>query len=135
MGCDIHFVIEKKVDDRWIGVASTDYGYRPPAKDRNYDFFGKLARVRGEGKRDPIGLPRDPSDLSSLLVKEWGPDGHSLSWMMIRDFAETCLDSQFKPDLDRREHAIYDFLQLEVNDYEDGSDREENYRVIFLFDN
>lgn len=135
MGCDIHFVIEKKVNNKWIGLVSTDYGYRPMAKERNYNFFSAIASVRGNGNRDPIGLPRDPSDLSRLLVKEWDCDGHSISWMMLRDFAESCFESAFQPDISRKEWAIYDFLGIHVNDYDNGSDSEDKYRVVFLFDN
>lgn len=136
MGCDIHFVVEKKTEAGWVGVASTDYGYKPEAKDRNYTFFGKLARVRGEGERDPIGLPRDPSVLSNILVDEWGSDGHSLSWMMMRDFVDTWFDSQYpiKPDEKRRQFAAYDALGVEAEDNE-GTDISNKFRVIFLFDN
>ena len=65
MGCDIHFTIEKKINNKWVGVFSTDLTPRMPSvsydhheigtmtnvvpamKNRNYSFFmaGKIGRA------------------------------------------------------------------------------------------
>lgn len=40
MGCDIHMIVQRKIDDKWIDTDTPIYDYR------NYDLFGMLADVR-----------------------------------------------------------------------------------------
>lgn len=131
MGCDIHFVIErKKNDSSWIGVASTDYGYDPKARDRNYSFFAALASVRGESDRKPIGLPEDASDLSLACIKDWDSDGHSHSWMGLKEFVELWYQNAWNADPKRKECAIVDALGWLRDD-----ETPELFRIVFWFDN
>lgn len=68
---------------------------------RNYDLFGMLANVRngwgfagcdtGDGFKPiamPKGVPDDASDYYLRKVEEWGCDGHSHSWLTIRELLE-----------------------------------------------
>ena len=115
MGCDIHFVVERKSKglNRWIGVWSSGSSPRFPSdismaallaeeptnlwvyrnivlKDRNYAFFAALAGVRGDGP-DPAGLPEDVSELAQEESEAWDGDGHSHSWNTLYDFVHTWL--------------------------------------------
>ena len=99
MGCDIHFIVEKKINDRWIGVYSTQHTphmarspqdiYTPWrtvwCDNRDHSFFSAIAGVRGEGP-EPNGLPEDISELAQAIVDEWGGDGHSHGHMPLIDF-------------------------------------------------
>ena len=113
MGCDIHWVIEKKIGTMyeneasgWVGVAmkyhtpklplsaditaETPIGHEPIYSDRDYRFFAALAGVRGEGP-EPRGLPDDISELARIDIDDHGDDGHSHSWATLREFVMTWL--------------------------------------------
>lgn len=132
MGADIHFVVEHKVNEKWIGIFSTDYGYYPPAKVRNYKFFALLAGVRGDGPRVPLGIPKDISELASLCADLWKEDGHSHSYMPVTEFAQCWYQSLYSPDLERKQYIVFDALDIDL--YFDEKDWKE-FRVVFLFDN
>ena len=112
MGCDIHMVLEKKFNDKWVGLhaypsvstkAVSIYSksgegiaiHKQPldhipfkADERNYTLFGALAGVRNDspfGHTD-LGLPDDVSDLAACLSEEYGQDGHSHSYMLLPEF-------------------------------------------------
>lgn len=101
MGCDIHYVMELKHPKYgWVGVASTDvpvgidvpYEQRKDNffwcfKSRDYDFFARVAGVRGEGP-PALGLPKDASTLTLSNHENWGSDAHSASYMSLYDFAK-----------------------------------------------
>ena len=121
MGCDIHWVLEQKLNDKWVGIYSTDLTPMPKGtivtrahsaqgdpsmpdvpvgvktwhdiilKSRNYEWFGKLAGVRRSGP-DPLGMPHDASDLSQACAGDWGEDGHSHSYLPAVDFVARYLD-------------------------------------------
>jgi len=138
MGCDIHIVLEKKYNSKWIGVHAFPYyesvkkGYMfPPATDRNYDRFAALAGVRGEGP-DPKGLPEDASELTLMLVAtRWRNDGHSFSYASLVEATKIFLETG-------HEDAISDLgIKYPENFFfgvgsEDGF---ENFRIVFWFDN
>jgi hypothetical protein len=118
MGCDIHFVIERKTKKheqaKWIGVwcSGTEIGLlsepqaaqvvagakrfdmyndtTPALVQRDYSFFGALAGVRTDGPA-PKGLPNDLSELARDEVDEWAGDGHSFSWDTLYQFVHTWL--------------------------------------------
>lgn len=81
MGCDIHAVVERKVDGEWVGVHNFPYfsGVHFAMRDRNYERFGMMAGVRREGP-DSRGMPHDASKLARMEVEHWDVDGHSHSW-------------------------------------------------------
>lgn len=105
MGCDIHMVAERRLDDGWhlVGeakyVADEDsYDMPEPYSDRNYNLFGMLANVRnGSGFAGvdtgdgfvPIakrrGVPKDVSDSVRKWIRNWGPDGHSHTWLLVSE--------------------------------------------------
>lgn len=114
MGCDIHFYAEKKVHDNWvpavpiIDLNNGEYPDEGPDldtpynekwyTDRNYDLFSILADVRngfgfagvktGEGFvpiDQPRGVPHDASPGYRMVVEAFGEDGHSHSWLTIKD--------------------------------------------------
>lgn len=116
MGCDIHCQVEKKNGELWEKISGfkSDYyqeGHEYFGKDefksadspidgRNYDLFALLADVRnGRGfagciTGDPIvpisqpkGLPVDVSEEIKKESAEWGIDGHSHSWLTVKEIS------------------------------------------------
>jgi hypothetical protein len=110
MGCDIHILAEVRVDGKWQKVGSvfvSDYSFEKgklvdaPYSGRNYDLFAILANVRngygfagcdtGDGF-NPISTPRGlPDDVSPEMKKysnEYGIDGHSHSWLTLRELID-----------------------------------------------
>ena len=108
MGCDIHCYAEVKKDKKWEKVGAifkNEYTYPgaekvvdEPLHGRNYDLFAILANVRnghgfagcvtGEGFNiisEPKGLPKDASKEIKKIAKEWGEDGHSHSWLTVKE--------------------------------------------------
>lgn len=151
MGCDIHYVIEQERNGEWIGVFGTDNGLTCPNlavyrllpafafKQRNYEFFAKLAGVRGPGP-DPLGLPEDMSSLSRMYTDSWGGDGHSHSYASLQDFVATWLASNgediaslTKEKLEGKDPVLEAVKKLGICQYKDepGIDK---YRVVFWFD-
>jgi hypothetical protein len=114
MGCDIHFVIEKRSirdANKWVGIYSTGYEpfYVPDeknpnewaynrrlAKSRDYAFFAELASVRGKSSesREPKGCPGDASDLTFEELKRMDGDAHSKSWLTAREFVSAYMKAQ-----------------------------------------
>ena len=137
MGCDIHIVLEKKHDGKWVGVHAFPYyesvnkGYMfAPAIDRNYHRFAALAGVRGEGP-DAKGFPEDASELSRMLFDRWEDDGHSFSYLSVVEATKIFLETA-------RSDAVSDFGKKYPEHFffgvetEDGFD---NFRIVFWFDN
>lgn len=113
MGCDIHFFVEVKKDGKW-GSADhweVDTDYDPPAfkvpyvkrfyDGRNYNLFSILADVRngrgfagvktGDGFvpiAAPKGIPEDVSERVAAEAEAWDGDGHSHSWLTLREIFE-----------------------------------------------
>ncbi len=151
MGCDIHVVIEKKFGDKWIGLE--ELRPRPyyrfdlelqkhigpefsicRGRERNYDLFAALAGVRGDGP-EPKGLPDDASELSSAVL---GGDGdcHSHSWCTLDEYVENLLATVGSPAeifLADKHPAVVDPYKYYFNMY--APDEDEEYRVVFAFDN
>lgn len=155
MGADIHFVIEQKHNDSWIGVYSTDSpiprrrslssdktkewestSHWPELGERNYEFFGNLAGVRREGP-EPNGIPDDASQLTQLCSEYWSGDGHSHGHCDLDHFCRTWLEAN--PDLapkmmrdktanPRTNPVNYHFPYLDRSTFE-------HFRVVFWFDN
>ncbi len=145
MGCDIHIVLEQRAKGgRWIGI-DTYIGHEcsyikgwatPIARERNYDRFAALAGVRGNGP-EPRGLPWDASETVRFLADEWGGDGHSHSWLPIKDaeriFSETHHWTEDKRDDFGKSYPAVHFFGV---DYSEGSSRSaDDYRIVFWFDN
>lgn len=113
MGCDIHLFTEVKKTingtERWVNSDSWEinpyyrYGTDEDRKyereldhksiysGRNYELFGILADVRGVGNpviSEPKGLPEDVSDVVKNESDRWGSDGHSHSYLTLRELVE-----------------------------------------------
>lgn len=152
MGCDIHYVIEQEHNGEWIGVFGTDNGLTYPNFDiprllpaflfvhRNYEFFAKLAGVRGPGP-DPLDLPEDMSSMSRMYTSRWGSGGHSYSYAPLRDFITAWLTSNsenvtalVREKLKGKDPVLEVAKTLGICQYEEapGIDK---YRVVYWFDN
>lgn len=151
MGADIHMVLEKKYQGKWVGEHAFPYIVRDlpddakevlqqakkyvstyvcfEARQRNYSLFGALAGVRCDGP-EPLGVPDDASDLSLMEIDGWGCDGHSHSYMDLAD-AFPLFVAHLYPSkvLDDDRFRLCDTL-FGV-DYEDRG----QYRLVFWFDN
>lgn len=156
MGCDIHMVVERKWEGRWVGLHAVPYmrtyerdnASAPLSvsfhgwdiKNRNYGFFAKLAGVRGEGP-EPKGVPDDASDLTLMEIDSWGQDGHSHSWCMVQEFYDLFRESNEWLVVDTLVEgsariSIDDLLGVSYSDLaEEEKGVADNYRVVFWFDN
>lgn len=134
MGCDIHMVLERKVNGKWLGLHDFPYGSgRWRARDRNYERFNAIAGIRGDGPATPKGLPVDTSDLGRYVVEGWDSDGHSHTWLTLREAVKIFLATQYwPPDADEK-HAR-EWPASYFFDIEDEGDVDE-YRLIIFFDN
>lgn len=109
MGCDIHLYVEYRktinsVPDWYSGdylminpYYGTDedepkYNIVPLYDNRNYDLFAILADVRNYCDNKYISLPKGlPSDITKETAKEnlyWGDDGHSHSYLTLKELLE-----------------------------------------------
>lgn len=158
MGCDIHLVLERKDKerDRWVGVRSYRYfaasllyrvkitsnyaGY--VLKQRDYSLFNDLCGVRGDGSEfgyEPKGLPDDMSDLTAMELSD-DSDLHSHSWLSMAELRPV-MEKHFGPQLvagrlKDEVRAGADVLRTFVDDdIGDEYAPEENWRLVFAFDN
>lgn len=104
MGCDIHLFVEKKNNNKWEAVKGKNpyfgcWANEPEEcyKDwfynsRNYSLFSVLADVRNNYNIKPIatpkGLPIDVSDIVRKESDEWDGDGHSHSWLTLKELLD-----------------------------------------------
>ena len=110
MGCDIHIFVETMRHDKWskigyvfedpyacerdigkhiVSITRTD----EPYTGRNYKLFSILADVRNvEDGIIPINTPRDlPKDVTDEIKEisdSWGCDGHSHSYLTVRELLD-----------------------------------------------
>jgi hypothetical protein len=141
MGCDIHWVFQKKAAHGWVDVPSEYDGHR------HYYLFAMLAGVRNNFGVEPIseprGLPKDfamqgtghgyghpvPEEIADEIEKRY-PEGptlirwmgdHSLSWLAGEEMLA------YRPPDD---HTRYFFDEVRRLQDEHGS-----IRFVFGFDN
>jgi len=113
MGTDIHLFVERREGDKWVAVAGPNPWYTEGSGEpkeilgdwlwygRDYDVFAILANVRngygfagcdtGDGFIPidmPRGLPEDVSPEVRAEAEAWGLDGHSHSWITLRELLE-----------------------------------------------
>lgn len=155
MGCDIHPVLEQKMQfkdgtEKWVGLHHFPYYMvdgkfiSPLAQNRNYKLFGLLAGVRTDSmKVKPKGMPDDASELALLYLGD-NEDYHSHSYCTIEEWVQACWQCERDGPLmllkqdpeDRRLKYPYShYLDLDVDNYEDGRDRTTKFRMVFAFDN
>jgi hypothetical protein len=97
MGCDIHTTIECQTPSgRWESVPHFEL-----FDFRNYNLFAWLAGVRNYTDIQPIaeprGLPDDVSDQVRAQVEAWGSDGHSVSWLSLKELTGFDYDAACQP--------------------------------------
>lgn len=147
MGCDIHLTLERRLEDQWVAIDTfcghhrakwtmkdkKEFDYSSPVvRDRNYVRFAMLAAVRGDGP-EPRGIPSDASETTMALIKGWGGDGHSHSWLPLSEAAKVWIETdRYVDDWGKKYPESYYF---NVDCSEGSEDRLENYRVVFWFDN
>lgn len=82
MGCDVHAHIEIKLNGVWEHL-------RDVSLNRDYHLFSMMADVRNDGKVAPIasprGLPDDITNITKFNNNVWDGDGHSHSYINIRE--------------------------------------------------
>lgn len=146
MGCDIHLVLEKRHGDKWIGIDTFTGHHRakwtlkddeydwssPVARSRNYERFAALAGVRGDGP-EPRGVPADASCTTAYLVEAYGSDGHSHSWLPMKEAAEVWKRTQNNMDDHGAKYPESYFFGVDTS--EGSSHKSDDYRVVFWFDN
>lgn len=140
MGCDIHLHVELKIGDQW-------HHYNHPRVPRDYNLFGLMAGVRGEGP--PVvtrrGLPEDISAVTRLEYAYERDDAHSASWLSSKEVAEVVRLYKKRWLCDARKRIYWEskyFGYLFGNDYsgywenpEDRGPEIDDFRFVFWFDN
>lgn len=117
-----------------------NYGVHPFGRlsRRDYDFFARLAGVRGDGP-EPNGMPPDASVMSQRCVRHWGDDGHSHGHMTLREFVKRNIVSDetvakaAKSKLQGGD-PIAEYLGDRVYNDNDIT-LDDNTRVVYWFDN
>jgi hypothetical protein len=125
VGCDIHGWVEVIDNGKWIAVKALK------DRQRNYRRFALLAGVRDyqeESQARPKGIPDDISDTAKYDIKQWNSDGHSHSYIALKDAAKIFLATDDKPTDYAKEYALDKYFDF------DG-EKAENARLIFWFDN
>lgn len=150
MGCDIHIVLERKYNDKWIGV--TDYSSNPDhliresdkfkfkycytwVRGRNYDRFAALAGVRGDGPA-PKGLPENISDLIQMKVNDW-EEWDEYSFLSLNKACKIFVDSLKIQENEWDEYSLKTTIKNypEMPIFEIDDENLDNYRIVFWFDN
>lgn len=135
----------------WVSVdkytPNPDYGsdpYEPKLKiayadriytgGRSYNIFCALAGVRSWHFSDspriisePKGMPNDCCPEIKEECKRWGSDGHSHSWLTLRELQEFDW-SEYGTTCDKFREEVIPKLQKH-------SKNPENVRIVFWFDN
>ena len=120
-------------------IRRLEYGVHPLGRlgRRDYDFFARLAGVRGDGP-EPNGVPPDASALTQRCVMRWEGDGHSHAHMTLREFVkrkiitDVTIADAAKSKLQGGD-PIAEFLGNCIDD--DDITLDDNTRVIAWFDN
>lgn len=130
MGCDIHWCVEIKNGDHWLGLISSNY-CSFPAGERWYSFFAELGMTgrRTSDTAVPLrGLPDDISELTKYSI-EHGCWDHSPSWLLFKDFVAAYKRAHGRfpsDDSEAKQNCLF-------GEYFD--DYEKEMRVVFAFDN
>lgn len=138
MGCDIHIAFEVRKNGKWERVGPTqeeihelhgpEYFSHPLVVNRNYTLFSILAGVRGDGCRicKPKGFPEDASEEISYANQSYGSDGHSHSWLTLRELEEYKWDCSDEYEGKFHAKTIPELRKFGAPD---------DVRIVFFFDN
>lgn len=138
MGCDIHYVVEfmAPASGTWVGLYHSDLvAVRTQARDRNYEFFGEIACVRGPSSRGhrPSGLPPDVSPLARHSFEHGRPQFHSASHLPATEFLDCWRTASADRIIDTSESEI-EFKTLMEDVLGIRPEAGLLYRVVFWFD-
>ena len=136
MGCDIHAHIEVKINGKWEH-------YSTPRIQRWYQLFAKIAGVRNNNDITPIsepkGLPEDISEITKFESDYMGSDGHSHSWLNVKEIKEMLKYIDELDPTNSFEHKELGYIGGNgVGDFEVGEGYPKEYqdvRMVFWFDN
>ena len=122
-----------------MGYRDLDRGVHPFGRlgRRDYDFFARLAGVRGDGPK-PNGVPPDASAMTQRCVMRWEGDGHSHVHMTLREFVKRKIITDVTiADAAKSKLQGGDPIAKFLGDciYDDGITLDDNTRVIAWFDN
>ena len=145
MGADIHMFKEKKVNGKWTSLDEWEIeeGEDLPSRttyffeeERNYEFFGAIAGVRGNGRIHYSSFPSDVSEEVMIhYVRYWGGDAHSAGFITKKEAINimkktvpcpTCGHKESNEKLDK--YALLCFENVADN-------LEDDERCVFWFDN
>jgi len=157
VGCDIHYMIEvrgKKDPTKWRLAFSAsklydmvdkgelfDYDqiYRHPLYlDRDYTLFAVLAGVRSwvnafSPISRPKGIPPDASPGYNAMCEKWRGDGHSHSWLTIKEIQDYDFSKVHRVLSDEPPRLQYFQENFIPSALKFG--KPENVRICFFFDN
>lgn len=149
MGCDIHAYYERKINDKWESMHPNDWQSVTDSEDgmkdlpweltllnRDYWLFSMLARVQGEFEYSffPKGMPDDVCTAIKTVYDSWAEDGHSHSFLTIKELKHKATELLLEPLTPHIENNI-NGLQKLIKQFPDVSLGDENYRIVFWFDN
>lgn len=140
MGCDIHAMVEVRIDpyklnEKWPddnGVWGWWMGAGEVFIDRDYELFASLAGVRNTMAITPIaparGIPEEPSELYRAWKRMWGDDAHSHSWVTVEEL--TAMEGLQRGGAAKTVRRIIRTMR-KLEQLHDASD----VRLAFFFDN
>jgi len=158
MGCDIHIWAETKIDGKWLlstkaaGFNNRRHEFNHCAQDeeekwrnmivdaspyagRNYYLFAMLANVRNYHNEvvpisEPRGVPDDASDIYLKIVKFWDGDGHSHSYLTLKELHDAVNEREAEFASQTYFIKTYEYLLKLASD-----PNVEDVRLVFFFDN
>ena len=140
MGKDLHYIVEKTINNKWVGIMATDCLFSTVKNNiktlrRSRRFFACI--------NDEEGFPDDASELA--LHEKARIEGHSHSWLKITDIYHiwVCL---YHPSLRGSNRSLDEtlILQAEFSEFigvnflgeeDNGFWINDNLRILFFFDN
>lgn len=96
MGCDIHAMIERKINGFWVNAGNPDL-------HRDYELFALLADVRNHDNKiipisKPKGAPDNCCDEFSTWLASWDADAHSISYLSLNELKNADLNQSYYND-------------------------------------
>ena len=150
MGCDIHTYKEKRQNGAWVSCDTWEISKEyeddparyerawpyPTYHSRNYVQFGLMAGVRWSSPHtvQPKGAPDDASMEVQREIEQWDCDGHSHSWLTLREMKELAAKVLVSRTDENHSHALEGLNNLIQSVDEEGVSPDD-IRVVFFFDN
>lgn len=144
MGKNLHYIIEKKINNKWVGIMATDCLFSSVKQNiGELGWFNKKLYYFYNSIDDLNGFPDDASELA--LHEKARIEGHDHSWLYIEDIYQVWL-SVYNPEMGLRDLSLNEALLLQVEfskfiginflgSEDDGFEIDNNLRMLFFFDN